>query len=118
FVPYMQAQQERAMEQQQAYDMAEREFQNRLAIEKYKRENPESPAMAKNFQWFEKLSPEQQAAFERYQNIVQPDFVTGPDGQTYQRERSSGPVPIQISPEDWDMGTPVGGAGSNASGGF
>lgn len=49
-----------------------------------------------------------------YQRIPNPDgtftMVPIPMGGS--------PQPRQITPEDWERGTPMGGAGSNASGGF
>lgn len=90
FVPMLQAQREKAAEQQQAYDLAERKFNNERHLAQMKAAEP--PALAQNYNWWNALDPQSKAAFAQYQDVVQPKFVTGPDGQIYHAPSAASPA--------------------------
>ena len=47
------------------------EFQRQLALEQWKRENPEVPTEIQNFNAYQNMTPEQQRAFDAFKPIIQ-----------------------------------------------
>jgi len=84
FMPYLQSQRQQALEAQQAFDLAESEYQGKLVIEQYKRANPEpekpTPFM-RNYEWLLKDDPVAAANYKSRQtnDVI---FRPGPDGQS------------------------------------
>lgn len=73
FVPMLQAQREKAAEQQQAYDLAERKFEYDKQLEALK---DHRPAIQQNLDWFKSLGPEDRQAFSQLQDLTNPLIET------------------------------------------
>lgn len=114
---------------QQEQQASDEDWQRQVAIEQYKARQrleekraeamrpPPPTAMERNFQWYNTLPPEQQAAFARYQDVVQPKFVPDGYGGGQTVSRSGGGMPPQYDPEEWEVVEgPQGGAGSDQPG--
>lgn len=70
------------------------------------------PAIVQNLEAFQQFTPEQMQAFERYQALVNPRYMTGADKLPYQTNTAP------LDPGEWEPYDPQGGGGGNATGGF
>lgn len=78
------------------------------------------PAFVRNLEAWNQMTPEQQAQVARMQSVLNPQFTTGMDGQSYQRPPAS---TGNYDSDEWEdipeeEARRLGGAGGNASGGF
>ena len=73
---------------------------------------PDPPAIVKNLRAFQQFTPEERAAFEQYQALVNPRYQTGADKVPYQMNAAP------LDPNEWEDYVPAGGGASNGTGGF
>lgn len=74
------------------------------------------PAFVRNLEAWNQMTPQQRQQVAQMQSVLNPQFMTGMDGQSYQRPPAS---ISEYDPNIWEPYDPSeGGAGGNASGGF
>ena len=73
---------------------------------------PAPPAIVRNLEAFQNFTPQQRRAFEQYQALVNPRYMTGADKLPYQTNAA----PLDLN--EWEPVEPQGGGASNGTGGF
>lgn len=102
------AEAEAAQERQAALQ----DYESKRQIDQRYEGPPDPPAIVRNLEAFQNFTPEQRRAFEEYQALVNPRYMTGADKLPYQTNAA----PFDLN--EWEPVEPQGGGVSNGTGGF
>lgn len=105
---------QRAVAAMQERQNALQDYEAKRQIDQRYEGPPEPPAMVRNLEAFQNFTPQQRQAFEQYQALVNPRYMTGADKLPYQTNAA----PPDFTDDDWNAGQPMGGGASNGTGGF